>query len=338
MTNRKYRILCLDGGGIRGLLTTVILEKIHERFPEFLDSIDLVGGTSSGGMIALGLAAGLKPYDMRRFYEENAQKIFQDSFIDNLRDIVILRGAQYNNDNLKAGLEGILKKANLDGKTLKHLKKNVLITSFDLDNEPVRREKLQSQNVHPSYKIRNWKPKLFENFSAPVADGVENPDLNEKIIDVAMRTSAAPIYFPTYERFIDGAVVANHPGMCAIAQAMSKRSGSHATEDITLLSIGTGRLPQYVPGEHHDWGVHKWMLEDLQLRLLKIMMEGSVDLVDYQCSKILGHNYHRLNPILDRNIKLDGWQQMDILISTIEDHLEILDDVFAWIETMWNPT
>jgi hypothetical protein len=55
---RPYRILCLDGGGIRGILTTTILKRICKHNPAFLDNVDLIVGTSAGGLLSLLLASG----------------------------------------------------------------------------------------------------------------------------------------------------------------------------------------------------------------------------------------------------------------------------------------
>ena len=55
---RPYRILCLDGGGVRGILTNALLMRIVEHDPNFMDEIDLIAGTSAGGILALLLACG----------------------------------------------------------------------------------------------------------------------------------------------------------------------------------------------------------------------------------------------------------------------------------------
>src|SRR5712692_6382574 len=66
----SYRILSIDGGGIRGLFAAVLLDRLSQRVPFFLDSVDLAAGTSTGGIIALGLALGLKPSDLVSLYKE----------------------------------------------------------------------------------------------------------------------------------------------------------------------------------------------------------------------------------------------------------------------------
>jgi patatin-like phospholipase/acyl hydrolase len=67
-----YRILSIDGGGIRGVLTARILERLLEDQPDLLQKVDLFAGTSTGGLLALGFAAGWSPAEARAFYVEKA--------------------------------------------------------------------------------------------------------------------------------------------------------------------------------------------------------------------------------------------------------------------------
>ena len=65
---RPYRILSLDGGGARGVVTTVILERILKEYPLFLNDIDMIAGTSAGGILALLLASGYSPKECTDLY------------------------------------------------------------------------------------------------------------------------------------------------------------------------------------------------------------------------------------------------------------------------------
>ncbi len=143
-----YHILTLDGGGIRGVLTASILERLEEDMPGFLNEVDLIAGTSTGGILALGLASGMTPTQAREMYERLGSRVFKDSFWDNLTDLGQARGAQYSNTYLK---EELLNQ--FGSMTLNELKTKVLISSFDLDNEATG-----------FGKVRNWKPKYFHNY------------------------------------------------------------------------------------------------------------------------------------------------------------------------------
>ena len=76
MYSRPYRILCLDGGGVRGVLTNALLMRIVEHNPRFLDSIDLICGTSAGGLLSLLLASGYSSAECDEIYRFAAPHIF----------------------------------------------------------------------------------------------------------------------------------------------------------------------------------------------------------------------------------------------------------------------
>ncbi|OQW95055.1 MAG: hypothetical protein BWK77_08245 [Verrucomicrobia bacterium A1] len=287
-TTGRYRILSLDGGGIRGIYTLTLLRRLDERVGGFLDKADLLAGTSTGGIIALGLAAGRPLDELRSFYEEHGQEVFSDSWADNIVDVGKIIGADYSNRNLKRILTdtfGSLK--------LKDLERKVLIPTFDLD---------------PGQQGgRTWKPKFFHNFTGRGSDG------QEYVVDVAMRTSAAPTYFPSYQGYIDGGVVANNPGMAALAQALDKATGGQKLEGVRLLSLGTGLVPQYIAGDRHDWGYAQWAKP-----IISVMMDGMMGVADYQCRKLLGRRYHRLAPVLPEPIALDAAAKVADLVRLAE--------------------
>lgn len=91
----KYRILSFDGGGIRGLLTSTLLSRIEKQVPNLIHKTDLFAGTSSGGLIALGLAGGMSPDDLSNLYQNSGPAIFDNSWIDNIKDLGGLSGATY---------------------------------------------------------------------------------------------------------------------------------------------------------------------------------------------------------------------------------------------------
>jgi len=265
-----YRILSIDGGGIRGLVTTILLQRITATpgLENLLDSIDLVAGTSTGGILALGIAHGLDLARIRKLYAQKGPKIFDDSWLDDLVDLGRLRGAEYDNKNLRRELQKLFGKT-----TLGQLKKRVLITSFDLDNNDPRR--------------RSWKPKLFHNFPGA------NNDRAEPVFKVGLYTSAAPTFFPSVDGFIDGGVYANNPSMCALAQAQDRRyTPTPALDEVRLFSVGTGTSLHYIKGKNHDWGFVQWAKP-----LIDLMMDGTVGIADYQCRQILDRRYHRLAPV-----------------------------------------
>jgi patatin-like phospholipase/acyl hydrolase len=299
----RYRILSFDGGGIRGLITAILLERLEQQHPGFLSQVDLFAGTSTGGLLALGLAYGKTPTQLRDLYEKHGAEVFADTVLDDIRDLGTLIGADYGIEPLKNALTEQFG-ANL---RMRHLPKSVLISTFDLDNAPTT----------PGV-TRTWKAKFFHNF--PEA----GPDLNEKVVDVAIYTAAAPTYFPIYKGYIDGGVVAGNPSMCALAQALHPETGGQKLRDAVLLSLGTGHNPRYLETLDGDWGLVQWAP-----KLVDLVLEGSSGLVDYQCQQILGKRYLRLDPLLPFPIGMDRVDQMPVLVDIANQCP--LGDAIAWL-------
>lgn len=302
---RSFNILALDGGGVRGTIEAVLLDRIQKEHPKFTSKLDLITGVSTGGIQALGIAAGKQPPVLRELYEKSSKMIFSDSFLDDFRDLWKLTGADYGNKNLRKILE-----LQFGDMQLKDLNKKVAIVTFDLDNK--------------SKEKRTWKPKVFHNFPGSDSDG------DMRVVDVALRTSAAPTYFPTYQGDCDGGVVANNPAMVGLCQALDPRSeGSRPDlENIKLLSLGTGSVSRFIKGNTHDWGAAQWAS-----KLLFIMMEGSIELVNYQCRMLLSDRFQRVNPSLPKPYSLDNWKIVPELVTLAENY--DLESTFKWLETNW---
>ncbi len=283
---RVYRILSLDGGGIKGLFTATLLDRIVGKWKGFLKKIDLVAGTSTGGIIALALARGVSPKRLVRLYEDRGKNIFDDSWLDDVLDLFTVVGAEYDNKNLAKELKSVLG----DRTTLADLGKHVVIPSFDLDNEA------------KSKKRRMWKPKFFHNFSGGDSDG------DELAMDVALATSAAPTYFPAHNGYIDGGVVANNPAMAALAQALDPKTGDQQLVDIRLLSIGTGTNTTYIDKKDLNWGYAQWVKP-----LVELMIDGNMGVADFQCRQLLGERYHRLDMVLPQRIKMDDPSKVRVI-------------------------
>jgi patatin-like phospholipase/acyl hydrolase len=301
---RHFNIISLDGGGVRGTIEAVIIDRLSKEYPKLLRDVDLVAGTSTGGIQALGLAAGTPPPETRDLYEKTAKNIFADCFLDDFRDLWKLNGADYSNKNMKKILQ-----MQFGDKTLAELDKKVIIPTFDLDNGYL--------NDH-----RSWKLKAFHNFTGADSDG------DEKIVDVALRTSAAPTYFPTIDGYCDGGVIVNNPSMVAVAQALDRRGGNQQLKDVKVLSIGAGKFGRFIKGSNHDWGVAQWAPY-----LLYMMMEGGIDLVHFQTKQLLAERYHRINPFLDESFGIDDWKKIPKLVE-IAENVDLAPTI-AWLEEHW---
>jgi hypothetical protein len=208
--------------------------------------------------------------------------------------------------------------------------KRVLISSFALDNPT------------PMVGVpRAWKAKFFHNFPD---HPYQKTDAHERIVDVALRSSAAPTFLPVYDGFVDGGVVANNPSMCALAQAVNTETGGQRLDDIVLLSVGTGLNPLHLPARDASWGIWQWMLR--RIKLTDVFIDGTVGLAEYQCRQMLGdRQFHRLNPVLAEPVELDDSDLVAHLVN-LADQAELLDQAPArhgepavrtdeWLEEHW---
>jgi uncharacterized protein len=308
-----YRILSFDGGGIRGLVMLAILKRLEAKVPNLIKSADLLAGTSTGGIIALGLAAGKSVDEMIALYANNGKAIFDDSWWDDIRDLGGIGGADYDQKNLGKILTKLF-----GTMRLKDLKHRVLIPSFNLDDG------------NPVAAKRTWGPKFFHNFPGSDSDG------GESVVEVALDTSAAPTYFPSHGTYIDGGVVANNPSLAAVAQTQDSRNTSPmpALGDIYLLSLGTGTNLSYVKGKNLDWGLAQWAKP-----LVNLLLDASMGIADFQCRHLLRETYRRIAPVFppDQNIKLDEWKRAQELVefgikAPLVDTGSGGDDVVAWLK------
>lgn len=298
----EYRILALDGGGVRGAYTSRLLERI-DAATGFLRHVDLVAGTSTGGIIALALAAGKEPAEITALYRTHAASIFSTPIWRRLQEGLLV--AKYPDDRLRAALTSVLGTSRLSD-----LKAHsVLVPTFELDNAAID-------------EPRSWKPKFFHNLPNADSDGAS------AAVDVALRTSAAPTYFPTSHGFIDGGVAANNPATAALALAVnpdtSKGAGKRL-DQIRLLSLGTGRNCKWIEGDH-DWGVVEW-----GKKLVDILIEGTTGVANYECQAILGEHFQRLDPVLPDEVDLDDAGCVGRLLEWADK--ERLDGTIQWIRS-----
>ncbi|RDD34793.1 patatin-family protein [Wolbachia endosymbiont of Cylisticus convexus] len=249
---KKY-ILSVDGGGIRGIIPAIILAEIEKRTRKRVAEIfDLMAGTSTGGIVIAGLCKkdeqGNPQYsanDLVKLYQEYGAYIFKSSFFR--RSILSwFNCAQYPSKNI----EYVLHKYFGDD-ILKNILSNVLITSYDI------------QNNCPFF-FKSWK------------------EGNIKLKDALRAATAAPTYFtPKYLKInhkemvlVDGGVFANNPAACAYASG--KRL--FPNDDILLLSIGTGRTDRSIEyANSKRFGKIGWIKP-----LLHVMFASSLDAVNYQ--------------------------------------------------------
>lgn len=305
-----YKILSLDGGGIRGLFTATLIKRLnnHPQICGWLDNIDLIAGTSTGGIIALALAMEKNTDKICRLYKCKGDNIFEKD-IENFIDIKNILSSAYSNESLREELYQYFGEI-----TLGELATKITIPTFDLDDK-------HDFDKNGSANERGWKPKIFHNFEAI------DSDKSRKVADIALYTSSAPTYFPIADGFIDGGVFANNPSNIAIAQALSQKI---SLDDISLLSIGAGVNLQYIDAVNDDWGAYQWLP-----KLIDILMEGVTGIADFQAEQLLGERYNRVQIFLRKNsrIELDSIDKIPEIENLAYD-LNISKTV-EWIDKNW---
>lgn len=213
--SKKYKILSLDGGGIKGVYTLAFLSQIEDYLGSPVNNyFDLVVGTSTGGIIALGLGKGFSATDLLAFYVEMGKDIFSGNRYWNA--LKHFGFSKYKNEVLKKYLE-----EKFGDTKLGESKIRLVIPSQNLDNG----------------EVHLYKTAHNERFQG---------DYKEKMSSIALATSAAPTYFPTFQAtnglyLVDGGIYANNPIAVAAIEAVGILDWS--SDDINILSIGCTNEP-----------------------------------------------------------------------------------------------
>lgn len=268
-----YRILALDGGGLRGTFTAAVLAELEaEHGAPFLEAFDLLVGTSTGGILALGLASGRTCEQMLDFYRVAGPEIFARP-----RRLRRLWGPKYD----RRRLDGILRKELGEDTRLRDLTKPVCITAFEL--------------VRGTPRV--WKDDHHEHLFG----GGE-----QLAWKVAAATSAAPTYFAPVQlgqedSHIDGGVWSNNPAMVGITEAI--RYGGTTLDGVRLLSVGTTSSPLRFASarDAERLGLFGWGRRGVDL------LQGSVGMAVDNQARLLLHDDHylRIDSESARKVRLD---------------------------------
>ena len=271
---KARRILSLDGGGIRGLITCEWLAGAEDALaaagkPGLLRNFDLLAGSSTGAFIACGLAIGLAPRDMAALYHEHANTIFPG-----IAGRLWSRAGRLFSQGVSApkydgkGLEKVLKKV-FGTTTLGQAKRPLMITSYDtISRTPV---------VFKSFKAAHKAIPMWEACRA---------------------SAAAPTYFPAHGMtvenrkcaLIDGGVFANNPTACAIAEALRKDANADVPQDLVVLSLGNGQHTRSIDLKSaREWGALEWAVP-----IIDVLFDGNAESVDYIARHLVGDGYFRM--------------------------------------------
>ena len=295
--NKLYKILSIDGGGMRGLIPALILVEFEKRTGKPISELfDLVAGTSTGGIIAAGLnipdketrKAAYSAQDLVKLFKNRGQTIFLQETLHSITTGLGLLEERYSHQ----GLKKVLKEYCGDAE-LKSAITDILLVSYDLNtNKPFFfKSRLAKQWVRKNFMMRH----------------------------IIRATTAAPSYFEpfkllnmadqkTYHFLIDGGVVANNPAMCAFTEATTLKQS-----DILMVSLGTGSEKVSYQGAL-NWGLALWLRP-----LFKLMIKGNNDMVDYQLKEIFSakpdsHYYRFQVKLQEENTEFDNATEENIMV------------------------
>jgi len=271
MKNKKFKILSIDGGGIKGVFPALFLTLLEDELKNRSDGktqifhhFDLITGTSTGGIIAIALALGIPAKEIFQLYIDNARKIFgskKSFFFGQIR----------NSAHERKFLENLVRKKFNDANNgieprLGDCKTDVCIPIYDL---------IQG---NPSVLKTKYHPAFERDYHIPA-------------YQAAMATSAAPTYFDPYTsdyidlngtkkdfaNKVDGGVMANNPTLVAVLEAI--KAFKVEMSQLEILSLGTGYKKFTDGNSRKRWGLYYWMRKDKRQRLIDLFMQSQSQLV-----------------------------------------------------------
>lgn len=281
MTSGKkpYRILAIDGGGVRGLIPAIWLSKIEQELGKPLNNyFDLVVGTSTGSLLACAVATGTPMKEAAQIYIDRAAQVFPQSdgrFWQNAKRFVTQRfaGPQYGAEGLQTTLKDVLGDRNFG-----ECKIPTMVTTYNLLNRK-------------ALMLKSWRT---DHAALPMWE-------------VCAASSSAPTFFPAHVMrvgvadlpLVDGGVVAASPAASALTEAirLDRDNGEpRSLDDYVMVSLGTGVSTRHISIEEGlSWGPWDWAIP-----LFDIVFDGNRQAVNYMCRNLLTpDNYIRLQVRLD---------------------------------------
>jgi uncharacterized protein len=318
MEEARFRILSVDGGGLRGLVPALLLLELEQRLEAISGEsrplshyFHLFAGTSTGGLISLGLTArdpddpespSMDSEQLVGLYRDRGPKIFPPRF----RFLRKLRGfvtPKFSNRQLRRAVE-----EEIGTSPLSTALRDLVITAYDMTDH------------HPRF-LKRW---------TAGQDGRPDPTM----ADAAMATASAPTYLPPWEvadkALVDGGVFAANPTIAAIAEALKRQTDEPAgltPRELFVVSLGTGYYPaSYAPRVLRGWGALAWIWpRGSEPALMRAMLDGQTASADHWAHMILNHQpgdpppmgndigrgprYFRIEALLGTDFEMDDARQ-----------------------------
>jgi len=298
---KPFRILSIDGGGIRGILPISLLSEIEGHLiadgkqKAIWEHFDLITGTSTGGIIALALALGIPAKEVLEMYVSKAKTIF-----GNKKSIL---GRIFYSSHDRVDLEDIIRN---------------LFSSYNKGKDPLVGD-CKTDIAIPVYDLNRGQPKVIKSKYHPIF----TRDYQIPAYMVALATAAAPTFFDPYSSCyadvtnkkvdflnnIDGGVFANNPSLGCLIEV--QQSFKVNLKDVKMLSIGTGHYRNLDNQQRSNYGLRYWIKKQ---RLTEVFLQAQAQEVENLISLLkngIGRSepdrftYLRLDSELDEKTRVD---------------------------------
>ena len=275
-----FRILALDGGGLRGIFTASFLATLEDRREGRLaDYFDLIVGTSTGGIIGLAIAFGIPARRVLSLYLQEGPRIFGRG-----RTLGMLLRPKYHNTRLTRSLR-------------------------DIFGERAINDALTPVCI-PSYELTNSYPRIWKDEHAD--DLVWWGD--QPAWKIALATSAAPLYLPGIQiiagdSHVDGGLFANNPTLVGLTEAV--QSFGQPLDRIRVLSVGAGERAERIPYERsRRMGLWHW-----KTAIYDHMLIAQARIAHEVAQRLLPPGqYERINIPLEHRYSLDDYRAARLLL------------------------
>ncbi|KAF5817711.1 putative patatin-like phospholipase domain, Acyl transferase/acyl hydrolase/lysophospholipase [Helianthus annuus] len=356
-------ILSIDGGGVRGIIPGVILEFLEAELQELdgkdarlADYFDVIAGTSTGGIVTAMLTTPneegrpvFAAKNVKDFYRQHCPKIFSHDSSSNVHKEEHHR-RHYHHRLIEKVVTPAVTAVTVTKNAInyiagpKHTGKHLHRIIKDKVKERRLHEALTNV-VITAFDVKSMQPVIFSSYEVK-----KNPDLDAKVSDICIGTSAAPVYLPAHKfqtkdsegnllrefNLIDGGVIANNPVLVAISE-VTKEITSGSTDffpikpmeygRLLVLSLGTGtsKCQEHDATVCSQWGVIQWLTAGGSHPLLDIFTQASGDIVDYHLSTVFQALHSEENYLRIQDDTLRG--KLATLDCATEDNLENLEKV-----------
>lgn len=261
-----FRILGLDGGGIKGIFTASVLASLEEQTGRRIaDHFDLIAGTSTGGILAIGLGLGLAARDLLRFYRDRGPEIFPSTgLVGRFGWVRQMFGPKHSHEVLRRELTAVLGTRKFGESSCR-----LVIPAYDAIAGRI-------------YVMKTAHHTRFVH------------EIDAPAVDVALATAAAPTYFaaarfPTHANasYVDGGVWANCPALVGVVEALAFLGARQ--DEVDVLSIGT-TSEAFNIAQHRASGLLRW-----NKGLIDLMFEAQAEAARAQAALLAQGRFHRIN-------------------------------------------